>query len=125
MHALAAHDIPHTLLHFPRLALDADYAWVKLRFLMPKVARPAFGEVFRRLSRPELIHRFGEAPAQDPSRGAEAFLQGERRKRRRRRVKRLVLATAIAAAAVLAARILVERTREPPAAETRASGAGH
>jgi hypothetical protein len=124
MHALAAHDIPHTLLCFPRLALDADYAWVKLRFLMPTVERPAFAEVFRRLSRPELIHRFGDVPA-DPGRSAEEFLRAERRKRSRRRAKRLVAALAIAAAGVLAVRIYVERSREMPTLESRLSNAGH
>jgi hypothetical protein len=124
MHALAAHDVPHTLLHFPRLALDADYAWVKLRFLIPGVDRDGFGEVFRRLSHPELIHQFGGATAEDPARSAEQFLRRERRKRGRRRAKRLVAAAALAAAAVLAIRMYAVRGREAPPPAAQAADAG-
>jgi hypothetical protein len=93
MHSLVANDIPHTLLHFPRLAVDADYAWTKLRFLLPSVDQAAFTAVFRRVSHPELIHRFVPAGASaDPGRAAEQFLRRERRKRIRRRFKRVAVA---------------------------------
>lgn len=125
MHALAEHDIPHTLLHFPRLAVDADYAWVKLRFLMPRVDRPTFGEVYRRLSHPELIHRFAGDPGEDSGKSAELFLRAELRKRNRRRTKRLVAAAAIAAATLLALRIYVVRGREGLVTESRVSDPFH
>jgi hypothetical protein len=115
MHALAAHDIPHTLLHFPRLALDADYAWTKLRFLLPSGEWTAFAAVFRRVSRPELIHQFGPAAEADPRPAAEQFLRREKRKRARRRSKRVAAAIVLIVAAVLAVRKYAERGRGDPA----------
>ena len=56
--ALAAHDIPVTLLHFPRLATDADYLYEKLSFLLPNIPREAFLRGFRSVSKPDLIHDF-------------------------------------------------------------------
>jgi hypothetical protein len=116
MHTLAAHDIPHTLLHFPRLALDADYAWGKLGFLVPGAGRQAFDDAFRRVARPELIHRFDGTPAPDQGRAAERFLLSETRRRRRRRATRLAAVVAIAAAAAVAARLYVAHARAGTAA---------
>lgn len=52
--ACARHDVPHTLLYFPRLVLDVDYLAGKLRPVT------ADGEnlrrVFAELSRPGLVH---------------------------------------------------------------------
>jgi hypothetical protein len=125
MHSLAVHDIPHTLLHFPRLATDPDYAWAKLRVLMPRVDRAFFGDVFRRLSRPDLIHQFRAGPAQPDGRRMEEFLEGERRKRVRRRARRLVAAAVLAAVGVLALRLVALRLRERPVTQERVSQAGH
>ncbi len=115
MHALAANDIPHTLLHFPRFALDPDYAWTKLRFLLPAVDRAVFAEVFRELSRPELIHRFGPATASDPDRAAQ-FLRHEKRKRARRRVRRVAAALVLILVAALAVRSYLVSERQDAAA---------
>ncbi len=114
MHTLAANDIPHTLLHFPRLALDADYAWTKLRFLLPSVDWTAFAAAFRRVSHPELIHQFGHATEADPRPAAEQFLRRERQKRARRRSKRVAAAIVLLVAAILAARRYAERARGEP-----------
>jgi hypothetical protein len=122
IHTLAANEIPHTLLHFPRFALDGDYAWTKLRFLAPGVGRVAFAEAFRRVARPELVHHFGAARAEDSGRAAERFLRAERRKRRRRRTKRFAAALVIFAAAIMAVRMYSARARSAaPAAPASAA----
>jgi hypothetical protein len=102
MHTLAAYDIPHTLLYFPRVALDVDYAWAKLRFLMPAVGRPRFGEAFKRVARPDLIHHFDAASAKKSGEVAEQFLKAEHRKRSRRRLRRIAAFAAVVAALLLA-----------------------
>ena len=56
--ALAEHDIPVTLLHFPRLATDADYLYGKLSFLLSNMPRGAFLRGFGSVSKPDLIHDF-------------------------------------------------------------------
>ncbi|HEY2784441.1 MAG TPA: hypothetical protein VGJ05_05645 [Fimbriiglobus sp.] len=58
LEALAAHDIPLTLLQFPRLAVDSDYLFRKLSFCLPKVGYDAFVRAFRTTSRPDKIHSF-------------------------------------------------------------------
>ncbi len=122
MRTLAAHDIPHTLLDFPRFAMDPDYAWAKLRFLSPGVGRQAFGEAFQRVSRPQLIHRFGVQAAGNDGRAAEQFALAQRRKRWCRRSKRLAAALAIVAAAILAARYLSARAGAPAPAHPPSAG---
>jgi hypothetical protein len=110
MQTLAAHDIPHTLLDFPRFALDADYSWTKLRFLAPGTGRSEFGEAFRAVARPELIHRYGGRSEGRDGEAAERFVRAERRKRARRRAKRVAAALAIIAGAILAARYIYARS---------------
>jgi hypothetical protein len=56
--ALAEHGIPVTLLHFPRLAIDAEYLYGKLNFLLNGVTREVFDGAFRSVSHPNLIHDF-------------------------------------------------------------------
>jgi hypothetical protein len=102
MHTLAAHDIPHTLLHFPRLAVDADYAWAKLRFLVPTVDGDAFRGAFRKTSRPELIHTFDASAAGKDGEAAALFLRNEGRKRARRRTKRMAAVAILGVALLLA-----------------------
>jgi hypothetical protein len=58
LEALARHDIPTTLLHFPRLATDADYLRRKLAPVTGEVDAAAFERAFAAVSRPELIHDF-------------------------------------------------------------------
>jgi len=55
---LAEHDIPVTLLHFPRLATDADYLYERLGFLLADIPSEAFLRVFNGVSKLDLIHDF-------------------------------------------------------------------
>ena len=121
MHTLAAYDIPHTLLDFPRFAVDADYAWRKLGFLAPGMGREAFVGAFRRTARPELIHRFGDPSSVKDGRAGERFLRSERRKRWLRRGRRVAAALVIIAAAVLAAWIYSAHERASAPSEATAT----
>jgi hypothetical protein len=116
MHTLADHDIPYTLLHFPRFARDGDYAFAKLHFLVPRVGRDAFDAAFRRVSRPELIHDFSALATERNGVAAGKFYLAEKRKRARRRTKRLAAAIVILGAALMAARILNVRASATGAA---------
>jgi hypothetical protein len=62
MRAISQHDIPHTLLEFPRLAQDANYLFAKLAPVMKRtyrrVSHRRFMREFQALSRPEFIHSF-------------------------------------------------------------------
>jgi hypothetical protein len=58
LETLAAHDIPTTLLHFPRLATDPKYLFGKLACCLPSIGYDAFARAFRQTSRPEKIHAF-------------------------------------------------------------------
>lgn len=57
LHVITEHQIPLTLLAFPRLVRDADYLYSKLGPLLP-VDRQAFHEAFHAVSKPELVHNF-------------------------------------------------------------------
>jgi hypothetical protein len=54
--ALAAHDVPYTLIEFPRFAKDPDYIYEKLSFLVPGSTLDDFKTALDRCVRPELIH---------------------------------------------------------------------
>jgi hypothetical protein len=58
LHDLAKNDIPFTLLHFPRLANDAEYLWGKLEWLFQKheISKEKFLEVHAKVSNPNLIN---------------------------------------------------------------------
>jgi hypothetical protein len=59
IHTLAKHDVPTTLLYFPRLVEDPQYLFGKLRLVLPAGMEYAvFLEAFREVSKPELVHRF-------------------------------------------------------------------
>lgn len=61
--ALVRHDIPMTLISFPRSATDAAYLYRKLSPLIPSVEEAFFHRVFVEVSKPELIHDFSAANA--------------------------------------------------------------
>ena len=67
MFTLAAHEIPHTLLVFPRLAQDPDYTYKRLNFLLQDVSLAKFRRVFARVSDPELIHNYAASAAVPPT----------------------------------------------------------
>ena len=58
LETLAAFEVPTTLLHFPRLAIDSAYLFGKLSSFLPGVGYDAFAKTFRQTSRPEKIHSF-------------------------------------------------------------------
>ena len=102
-HTLAAYDIPHTLLHFPRFARDPDYTYGKLRFLLPDADADGFRAAFSRVARPDLIHDFGvegSAVAADPAL-AQAYFAGQKRRRWLRRSRRYIQYAGLAAAVLL------------------------
>ena len=55
---ITKHDIPVTLLHFPRLVRDPEYLYKKLGFLFPDIGYDDFLQCFQEMSRPELVHDF-------------------------------------------------------------------
>lgn len=65
---LTKHEIPTTLLHFPRFIHDPDYLYAKIGFVLTGIGHERFLEAFRAVARPELVHDF---PA-DPAKGATA-----------------------------------------------------
>ena len=58
VYALARHDVPVSLLLFPRLVNDPEYLFRKTRFLLANVEYDTFKEAFQALSRPEFVHDF-------------------------------------------------------------------
>jgi hypothetical protein len=58
---ITKHDIPMTLLDFPRFVYDPDYLYRKVAFALDGVAYESFLEAFRVVSRPELVHDFHAA----------------------------------------------------------------
>lgn len=70
MQAAAEHDVPVTLLHFPRLVQDPIYLYRKLLPLVGAVPYMRFEAAFRQTAQPALVHRFAgaDAPAMAPRR---------------------------------------------------------
>jgi hypothetical protein len=58
IHALAKHDIPLTLLDFPRFIFDPEYLYRKIAFALPGIGYNWFLRAFRAVSRPELVHTY-------------------------------------------------------------------
>jgi hypothetical protein len=56
--ALARHDVPTTLLDFPRLVRDARYLHAKLAPLLPDPSYERFAAAFAATARPGLVHDF-------------------------------------------------------------------
>lgn len=54
--SIARHDLPHTLLAFPRFALDWEYTYRKLAFLDPTIPPERWKDVVTRRAIPALIH---------------------------------------------------------------------
>ena len=59
--SLVRHDIPMTMLYFPRITTDEDYLFRKLSPLMPAMTYSAFLLAFAEVARPERVHSFGIA----------------------------------------------------------------
>ncbi len=58
MYAITKHEIPLTLLHFPRIVKDPEYLYDKLRFTLGEMSYATFLQGFQLVSRPELVHDF-------------------------------------------------------------------
>jgi hypothetical protein len=56
LYTIARHDLPHTLLEFPRFAQDWRYAYDKLSFLDPSIPAECWRTAVARRVRPEMIH---------------------------------------------------------------------
>jgi hypothetical protein len=67
MYTVAVHDLPHTLLHFPRFTQDAEYLHRKLGFLDPDIPASRWAEVLAARVDRELIH-------EEPLSGSERAL---------------------------------------------------
>jgi len=61
LHGLAQHDVPVTLLDFPRFVHDPEYLYKKASLLLRRIRYGLFLKAFRRVCRPELVHDFQEA----------------------------------------------------------------
>lgn len=55
---LAKHDLPFTVLSFPRITTDPEYLFEKLEFLVRGIEKHEFLHAFGLCSRPELVHDF-------------------------------------------------------------------
>jgi len=55
---LVRHDIPITILSYPRLVRDPDYLYNKLHFLLGAIDQTTFRTAFDALVRPDWIHQF-------------------------------------------------------------------
>lgn len=58
IYALARHEIPVTLLFFPRIVQNPTYLYRRLRPVLPGIDEATFLRAFRAVSRPELVHDF-------------------------------------------------------------------
>jgi hypothetical protein len=55
---LAKYNIPHTLLHFPRIVKDAEYLFEKLHTIFNTLDYKEFKTIFTQVAQPDLVHKF-------------------------------------------------------------------
>jgi hypothetical protein len=60
MLAVSGSEVPITLLRFPLLTRDSEYLFHKLSPVLGEMDYVQFQDVFRRVVRPDLVHRFGD-----------------------------------------------------------------
>ena len=58
VYAIAKHEIPLTLLHFPKFICDPEYLYKQILFVLKDVDYDSFLRAFRRVMRPGLVHNF-------------------------------------------------------------------
>src|ERR1019366_4672924 len=68
VHTLAKHDVPMIWLYFPRLVLDPEYLYGKLKSVLPEQNLETFSMAFKAVSRPELVHVF--EPKSEPEKSS-------------------------------------------------------
>lgn len=56
--ALAKHDVPTTMLYFPRFIHEPEYLFRKIGFALGRTRYGSFLKAFRKVCRPELVHEF-------------------------------------------------------------------
>lgn len=76
MESLTRHDIPTTLVSFPRLVTDAGYLYGKLVGLIPGVSLSEFRRCHAMVARPELVSTFGGAQNVESGPTLEAVARG-------------------------------------------------
>jgi hypothetical protein len=74
---IAQHDIPMTLLYFPRFVHEPDYLYRKIAFALGGVSYETFLEAFRVVSRPELVHDFNAASPESIPQDADDRAESE------------------------------------------------
>jgi hypothetical protein len=98
LHTLTIHNIPHTLLEFPRFAREAGYTWQKLHWLLGDTDRETFDAAFARVARPELIHDFSNGVPAGAGAAARLRARIQLNRRLQRRAKRVMFWGAVAVA---------------------------
>lgn len=58
LYTLSKHEIPATLLHFPRLVHEPEYLYRSIGFVLNQIDYGTFLEAFHTVCRPELVHDF-------------------------------------------------------------------
>lgn len=58
MDTVTRHEVPHSLIAFPRLVNDCEYLYHKLDFLCAGISYSSFQKAFNARVKPELVHRF-------------------------------------------------------------------
>jgi hypothetical protein len=58
VYAIAKHEIPLTLLYFPKFIYDPEYLYKQILFVLKDVDYDSFLRAFQRVMRPELVHNF-------------------------------------------------------------------
>lgn len=92
MHTLTRHEIPFTLLEFPRFARDPDYTRARLAPLLGQRTAEEFRAAFDRVVEPGLIHDYRTAPKATSGSAAAVYRHTEKLRRRQRRLRRVVWA---------------------------------
>jgi hypothetical protein len=63
--AISVHNIPLTLLHFPRLIIEPEYLYAKISKVISDISYEVFLGAFRSVARPELVHDFSRGERSD------------------------------------------------------------
>jgi hypothetical protein len=58
VHALAKHEVPLTLLIFPKLVNDSEYLYRQIGFILGNITYDTFFKAFQKVSKPQLVHDF-------------------------------------------------------------------
>ncbi len=73
IYAITLFDIPHTLLHFPRITQDSWYLYRKLAPIVADMDYPRFKRAFDDVVQPALVHNFTALSSSSPMTSAPSF----------------------------------------------------